>query len=70
MKPYKMRSYTALIYGRFWSGGKGHMEHQFGYKPSRADVLKHAGDFQEVTRIQLLQTDTVCERCRFGAVQS
>ena len=48
-------SYDVKVSGLAWAGYKASTEYHFDHKPTRAEVLAKAGDFQSVSRIQVTE---------------
>ena len=63
MKPYKIITYKAKVNGIAWAGYKASTEYDFGWtKPTRKQIIEKAGDFQQVTRVELFCTETSVSR--------
>lgn len=62
-----MTRFTAKVYGHTWAGYKGFTEYDFAHQPTRAEVIARAGDFENVTRVELFRTDTAVKRVKMTA---
>lgn len=63
-------TYTATVSGIAWAGYKASTAYGFTHRPTRAEVMARAGDFQQVTRIGLLHTQTTVTRDKLAPVRA
>ena len=57
-KSQSWTEYQASVRGTIWQGGEGCTSYKFDHKPTRAEVMAKAGDFEQVTAITLMQKIT------------